>query len=139
MEIRAPIFTVGNPAQAEILLELDDAADRIVFDAPQLRDVDCAGPELLPRIEQEFRSQEASDMIGAKRRRRADAGIRWGGGSIHEGVPAANSTSIIAQRRADDDRLRMQSNQTTRSCETAVSTSIFGCDGTTSGVSGGGS
>ena len=37
MEIRAAIFAVGDAAQAQILLELDDAADRIVFDAPQLR------------------------------------------------------------------------------------------------------
>src|SRR5215204_1444891 len=76
MEIRAPEFAVGDPAQAEVLLELDDVPDGFVFDVAQLRMGYLPDPQLFARVEQEFRPQEAADMVGTERRRAAGGG-RW--------------------------------------------------------------
>ena len=43
VEIRAPILAVGDAAQAQVFLELDDAADRLVLDGSKPRGVDRAG------------------------------------------------------------------------------------------------
>ena len=83
VEIGAPEFAVGDAAQSEILLELDDAADRFVLHGTELGCVDCACAELLACIEQEFGAQEAADVVGAKRRRSARAQYRLTGSRIH--------------------------------------------------------
>jgi hypothetical protein len=74
VKVRPPKLAVGDAAQAQVLLELDDAANRLVFYGAQCLGVDRAIAELLTRIEQELRAQETADLVGAKRRRRADAG-----------------------------------------------------------------
>ena len=73
VEIGAAELAVGDAAQAQVLLELDDAADRVVLHAAQRRGVDGAGLVLLARIEQRLGAQEAADVVGAKRRRVARA------------------------------------------------------------------
>ena len=59
------------------------------------RRVDRAGPELLARIEQELGSQEAADMVGAKRGRIAHCGFWCSNGCAH-----ALSSDSIVQREA---------------------------------------
>ena len=48
VEVGAAELAVGDAAQAQVLLELDDVADRRVFDAPERGGVDLAVRELLP-------------------------------------------------------------------------------------------
>ena len=83
VKVRAPVFTIGDAAQPELFLEFDDAADGVVLDAPQLRQVDRARAKLLARVEQDLGSQEAADMIGTKRRRCSNAGRVCNSGGIH--------------------------------------------------------
>ena len=89
MKVGAPEFAVGDAAQSQLLLEFDDAADRVVLDGAKLVRVDRAHAELFPRIEQEFRPQETADMVGAKRRQIARAGCHLTGGWIHTRILTA--------------------------------------------------
>src|SRR4051794_18816103 len=57
-------FAVGHAFQADLLLHLDDIADRGVLDAPQLLVRDAARLTLGPGAEQFRRAQQAPDMVG---------------------------------------------------------------------------
>ena len=83
MEVRAAKFAVRDPAQSQILLKLDDAANRFIFDAAQLRSADAPLLELLACVEQEFRPQKTADVIGAKWRCAARAHDRLRQGRAH--------------------------------------------------------
>ena len=67
---RAAEFTVGDAAQAEVLLELDDLADRAILDRAQLGGRKRCALRGSARLEQILRPQETADVIGAKRRLR---------------------------------------------------------------------
>ena len=73
MEIGAAELAIRDAAQSQVLLELDDAADRLVLDAAQRRGVDGAGLVLLARVEQRLGAQEAAHVVCTKRRRIARA------------------------------------------------------------------
>jgi hypothetical protein len=73
MEIGSAEFTIGDALQANILLECDNLGDCAILNRPELLGVDLTTRLLFTGIEQVFRAQEATDMIGAKRRRCASA------------------------------------------------------------------
>ena len=64
----APELAVGDDLQPDVLLQLDDVADRVVLDRGQPFAVELAGGVLLPRAQQFRRAQQAADMLGAERR-----------------------------------------------------------------------
>ena len=66
MEIGAAEFAVGDALQAHVLLALDDLADALVLDGAQLGGGERPGEELLARLAQPLRPQEAADVIGAE-------------------------------------------------------------------------
>ena len=70
VEIGAAEFPVRYPLQPCPLLALDHLADAFVLDASQFGRGQIPGEELLPRLQQTARPQEAPDMVGAKRRLR---------------------------------------------------------------------
>ncbi len=61
-------FAVGDAFQADILLQLDDVPDRAVLDLVQLIFRNRLVAQLVARLDQLVRAQQAADMIGAKRR-----------------------------------------------------------------------
>ena len=67
---RAAELAVGDALQADVLLHLHDRADRIVLDGLQLRGADAAVLVIVARAQQLLRTQQAADVIGAKRRLR---------------------------------------------------------------------
>ena len=67
VEVGAPEFAVGDALEAEILLEADDVSDGGVFDGAQPHAIDLAALEAVARLQELRRSQEAADVIGAKR------------------------------------------------------------------------
>jgi hypothetical protein len=83
VEVGAAKLAVGDPAQPEVLLELDDAANRVILGGPQLRGVDRTRLELVARVEQELGAQETPDVVGAIRRRGARADGRGNGRRSH--------------------------------------------------------
>ena len=75
VEKGAAEFPVGDAAQAQVLLQVHDLADRAVLDLAQRRGRDRAAVEIIARLEQVFRPQKTADVIGterlaARRRRR---------------------------------------------------------------------
>src|SRR3972149_202606 len=64
-------FAVGDRLQAALFLASDDALDLAVLDRLECRRIDFASGALLARLLQRGRTQQAADVIGAKRRRRA--------------------------------------------------------------------
>ena len=66
--IVAAQLAIGDRAQADRFLPLDDCTYRVVLDAPQLLGGNCPPLELRPRLDELPRSEQASDLIGAKRR-----------------------------------------------------------------------
>src|SRR4029453_11422961 len=76
VEVRPPVLAVRDTPQPQILLEFDDVADRLVFHGSKLVCGDLTRLELIARVEEKPRTQEAADVIGAKRRRRARADDR---------------------------------------------------------------
>jgi hypothetical protein len=62
-------LAVGRRAQAESLLQPDGARDRVVLRSAQLVVVQAPGGVLVASTDQLGRSKEASDVIGAERRR----------------------------------------------------------------------
>ena len=61
-------FAVGDRLQTDLFLFLDDTFDLAVLDRLQRRSIDLALGALLARLLQGGRSQQAADMVGAKRR-----------------------------------------------------------------------
>ena len=64
----APELPVGRHAQAQVLLQGDDVADRVVLDGPQAGGVDPAGGEVVTGLHQRPRAQQAADVLGPERR-----------------------------------------------------------------------
>jgi hypothetical protein len=61
-------LAVGDSLHANVFLHLHGIANAAVFDLAQLRVIDPSLLALLPRLQQLPRTQEATDVIGAKRR-----------------------------------------------------------------------
>jgi hypothetical protein len=55
-------------AQAEVLLQGDDVADRVVFGRAELVGVDAACAEVLPGRDQLAGAEQAADVLGPERR-----------------------------------------------------------------------
>jgi hypothetical protein len=51
----------------------DDVADRVVLDPAQLAGVEAARGEVVARLEEGLRAEQAADLVGAERRCRACA------------------------------------------------------------------
>ncbi len=68
---RAAELAVGRGLQPDLLLQTDGVADGRVLDGTQLGRVDPARGEVVARREQVRRAEQAADVIGAERRRRA--------------------------------------------------------------------
>src|SRR5204863_4232285 len=73
VEVRAAEFAVGDAVKTQVLLELHDFADRVIFDVAQRGGRDRAALVSIARVEQALRTQETADVIGAERRLRAGA------------------------------------------------------------------
>ena len=73
VEIGAAELAVGDALEADVLLELHDLGDRLVFDLAQLLGRDVAARLLGAGFEQVLRAQEAADVVVA-------------GGEFHHGV-----------------------------------------------------
>ena len=54
----------------------DDVADRLVLDLAQLVGVDPVVGEVLARLQQLWRAQEAADVVGSERRSRTIGHVR---------------------------------------------------------------
>ena len=65
---RAAELAVGGRAQADVLLQLDRVADRVVLDRAQLFGVDRVVREVLARLQQRGRAEQAADVVGSVRR-----------------------------------------------------------------------
>ena len=65
---RAAELAVGHRAQAEVLLQGDDVADRVVLGRAQAVGVDAAFAEVLPGLHELARAQQAADVLGPERR-----------------------------------------------------------------------
>jgi hypothetical protein len=61
---RAAELAVGGRLQARLFLYPDGPGDLLVLYRPQVRRRDPAGREVLARVEQAPRAQQAADMIG---------------------------------------------------------------------------
>ncbi len=83
MEIGAPELPVAHHLEACGLLLGHRVADGEVLDAPELRGAEDAGLGLLAGPDQGRWTQQAADVIGAKRRLRPD---RQAGGVGGQGV-----------------------------------------------------
>ena len=68
MPPRAAQLAVRDAAQAQFLLLFDDPLDLAVLDGFETCRVENAGGMPLPRFFQRSRPQQATDVIGAKRR-----------------------------------------------------------------------
>src|ERR1700688_395478 len=68
MPPRAAEFAVGDRLQANFFLFLDDALDLTVLDRLEVGRTDFALSALLARLLERGRTQQATDMISAKRR-----------------------------------------------------------------------
>jgi hypothetical protein len=67
--IRVPAeLAIGDELEAELLLQPDDVADRLVRRLGQLRLIDLAARKARALFHQFRRAQEAADMLGAERR-----------------------------------------------------------------------
>src|SRR6185437_385238 len=71
MPPRSAEFAIGGELQPHVFLLLDDFFDLAVFDRFERRDVDLAFGALGPCLFQRRGTQQASNMVGAKRRRGA--------------------------------------------------------------------
>ena len=65
---RAPKLAVGGALQADVALEGDRIADRVVLDGTQLSRVDAARLVVGPGSPHSLGPQQAADVVGAKRR-----------------------------------------------------------------------
>ena len=65
---RAAELPVGGRAQADVLLQRDDVADRLVLDRAQAGGVDPACREVVAGLHQRARAQQAPDVVGPERR-----------------------------------------------------------------------
>ena len=61
-------LAVGDGFQADVLLELHDLADGLVLRGLELVGLDTTVREVLPRLEESLRAQQAADVVGAERR-----------------------------------------------------------------------
>ena len=68
VEVRAPIFAVGNSGKTCVFLEANDVADGGILDVAQLGATDFVLADAFARLEQRRGAQEAADVVGAKRR-----------------------------------------------------------------------
>ena len=59
---------VGRHAQADVLLQGDDLADRVVLHLAQPVGVDAPFREVMSGLHQRPRAQQATDMLGPERR-----------------------------------------------------------------------
>ena len=64
---RTPELAVGDRVQPDILLELDDVADGVVFACPQLVFRDGAASCVFPGLQQAFRPEQAADVVRPER------------------------------------------------------------------------
>jgi hypothetical protein len=88
-------LAVGRRAEADLLLPADGLADRVVLDAAQLGGVDPPGGEVVARLQQLRRPQQAADVVGPERRSRA----RRHGGSFRSGVLREPATIASLRQR----------------------------------------
>ena len=65
---RAAELSVGRDVQADVLLQGDDIADRLVLDRAQAGGVDPARREIMAGLHQCSRAQQAADVVGPERR-----------------------------------------------------------------------
>jgi hypothetical protein len=66
-------LAVSRCAKADLFLLAHDLCDGLVLDATELVGVDPAGGMVLARPQQPRRAEQAADVVGAKRGRRAFA------------------------------------------------------------------
>jgi len=64
----APELPVGDALKSDVLLQLHDGANRVVLDRPEFDRRDLVPGEARARIQEFWRTQQAADVIGAKRR-----------------------------------------------------------------------
>ncbi len=67
VEVRAPVFAVGNAGKTRVFLEANDIADGGILDLAQLGATDFVLADAFPRLKQGRGAQETADVIGAKR------------------------------------------------------------------------
>src|SRR5689334_21610234 len=108
VEVRAPELAVGDAAQPEVLLELDDAANRLVLHLAKRGSVQRARLELVARVEQEFRPEEAADVVGAKGRRCATAEGGRRRGWAHDVLRVLAEDYVTRVRRSAAHALRIR-------------------------------
>ena len=71
-------LAVGRGLQADLLLLAHDLADRVVFDRAQRRRVDATVREVVARLQELRRAEQAADVVGAERRLRPRARCNGG-------------------------------------------------------------
>ena len=74
--ILAPEFPVGHHRQSGEFLTRDDVANRRIFDRSQSLGIDLTACKRFARRRDFDRAQQTADMVGVKKRLRADRGRR---------------------------------------------------------------
>ena len=93
--------------EADLLLQLDDVADRPILDATELDGIDAAGLPRLARLKKRRRTQQAADVIGTERRRRA----------LGHGPSSLIANLTLMRGRSESQRYRTFA---PRSCRVAI-------------------
>ena len=63
VEISAAKLAIGDALEADVLLELDDVADGLIFNQAQLHRRDAAIGRLVAGLQKEFGAQKTADMV----------------------------------------------------------------------------
>src|SRR5439155_20366434 len=71
----APKLPVVHDFEADVLLELDDVADRLVLNGAKLRRAEPPVVEVAKRVAQPRRTKKAADVVGARRRTAVDRDV----------------------------------------------------------------
>jgi len=65
---RSAELAIGGRLQAHLLLHPHRPGNLLIFDRPEVSRRDPAGREVIPRVKQPLRAQQAADVVGAERR-----------------------------------------------------------------------
>ena len=97
-----PMLAVGDALQPDVLLHFDHFADGLILEVAQFGGRDAAGLMLFTRLQEFFRAQQASHVVGAKRRFVSAAHLA----SSHFGLASLEGRGPVSRQFQQDALLR---------------------------------